>query len=641
MHKVLLDKTGEKVLLLGNEAIVRGALESGVQFASTYPGTPASEIGDTFSKIAKDSEVYFEYSTNEKVAFEAAAGAAFSGIRSMVSFKQFGLNVAFDSISPVAYVGVEGGMVVAVADDPSGWSSAQSEQDSRYLMRTAHMPVLEPSNAQECIDFVKIAFDLSERFKIPVFIRLTTRISHTRGIVTLDKIVKGNKKAKFVKNFDKYYNLPPKIIKMHENISKKIESIRTEVSETSELNHIVNTDALGKSKLGVITSGVSFNYVMDAMRGLGIELPVLKLGLTHPLPEKKTKDFIKGLESVMVVEELEPVLEKEVRALAKEANPKLEILGKGKTKEDGVKKYFPVAGEYTPELVISALSKALKKKLEFDYDAHMKKFNKLKITRRFPVLCPGCPHRATFYALKKAAGSDAVFGGDIGCYLLGVFPPFNMQDFVLSMGASVGITHGIKKAELLTGTKQKVITVVGDSTFFHAGIPALINMVYNKSNALVVVLDNRITAMTGHQPNPGMGVTGMSEPAEQIKIEDIARACGVKNVKVVDPYNLKEMEKTVKEFLENGSVSVIVAKHRCYLLEYRDKRKTGITTFEIVGELTDEEKKLLKEYACTAFYEDDKGNIQIDETMCWGCASCSQLIEAGKIKPRKKEAEKK
>jgi len=315
MHKVLLDDVGKNVILLGNEAIVRGALEAGVQFASTYPGTPASEIGDTFARVAKDAGIYFEYSTNEKVAFEAAAGAAFSGLRSMVSFKQFGLNVAFDSVSPVAYVGVEGGMVVAVADDPSGWSSAQSEQDSRYLMRTAHMPVLEPSDAQECVDFVKVAFDLSERFKIPVFARLTTRVNHTRSVVRLGKIVKGKKKAKFVKDPEKYYNLPPKIIKMHEQMAAKIEKIRSEVSEKSELNRIVNDGA--SSELGIITSGVSFNYVMDAMNELGLKLPVLKLGITHPLPERKIKAFIKKFKSIMIVEELEPVLEKEVQAFAK------------------------------------------------------------------------------------------------------------------------------------------------------------------------------------------------------------------------------------------------------------------------------------------------------------------------------------
>jgi len=636
MHKVLLDKVGKKILLLGNEAIVRGALESGVQFASTYPGTPASEIGDTFSNIAHAAGIYFEYSTNEKVALEAAAGAAFSGVRSMVSFKHFGLNVASDSVSPVAYVGVESGMVVVFADDPSGWSSAQSEQDSRCYAKFAHIPMLEPSNSQECIDFVKIAFDLSEKFKIPVFIRLTTRVCHTRSVVTLGGSVKGSRKANFVKDLEKYNNLPPKIIKMHAEIAKKIENIRSKVSEKSELNLIVNKDASGE--LGVITSGVSFNYVMDALDELDVNLPVLKLGVTYPLPKKKIGGFLKKLKSVIVVEELEPFLEKEIEAIAKDANPTLKVFGKYEKTDD--EKVFPIAGEYTPELVLVALAKVANKKLDFNYDAHTEKFNKLQIAQRFPVLCSGCPHRATFYAVKKAAGGDAVIGGDIGCYMLGVFPPFEAFDFIFSMGAGLGVSHGVKKADLTAKEgKRKVVAYVGDSTFFHAGIPALINMVFNKSNVLVVALDNRITAMTGFQPHPGTGKTGMGEPAEQIKIEDIARACGVKNVKVVDPYNIKEMMSTVKEFLEKNEVSVIVAKRQCYLLEQRAKRRNGIKipTFEVAGELTDVEKNTIIEFACPAYYIDEKGNLQIDASMCWGCACCVQLAEQGKIKASESE----
>jgi len=630
---VLVDEPGKKILLLGNMAIVRGALESGVQFASTFPGTPASEIGDTFSAIAKDAGIYFEYSVNEKVAFEAAAGAAFSGLRSVVSFKHFGLNVASDSVFPVAYVGVEGGMLVVIADDPSGWSSAQSEQDSRLYAKIAHMPMLEPTNSQECIEFVKFAFDLSEKFKIPVFIRLTTRVSHTRTLVTLGKINKGERKGKFVKDLEKYNNLPPKIIQSHEDIVKKVEDIR-KVSENSELNFIVNGDV--KSDLGIITSGVSFNYVIDSMAELGVKLPVLKLGITYPLPEKKVKNFIKRFKTLMIVEELEPFLEKEVQALAKDTNPKLKLLGKG---TGGVEKYFPTGGEYTTDTVLKSLAKATNKKLKFDYEAHLKRFDKLNIIKRFPVFCPGCPHRATFYAVKKAAGEDTVFGGDIGCYILGIFPPFEIQDFVLSMGAGMGVTHGIKKAGMETGTKQKVIAFVGDGTFFHAGIPPLINMVYNKSNVLVIVLDNRITAMTGHQPNPDTGITGMGEPAEEIKIEDIAKACGVKYVKVVDPFNIKEMESTVKEFLAKDDVSVIVAKRKCYLLESRERRRKGIEMpqFEITKPLTEECKDCLKKYSCPAVYQDEKGKLQIDETICMSCGSCAQLCEPGTIKPKKKE----
>ncbi len=632
IKKVLTDEPDKKILLLGNRAIARGALEAGVQFASTFPGTPSSEIGDTFSAVAKDAGIYFEYSVNEKVAFEAAAGAAFSGLRSMVSFKHFGLNVATDSVFPVAYVGVEGGLVVVVADDPSGWSSAQSEQDSRLYAKIAHMPMIEPSDSQECIDFVKFAYDLSEKFKIPVFIRLTTRVSHTRGVVTLSKLVKGSRKAKFVKDYDKYYNLPPKIIKMHEAIVNKIEEIR-KVSEESELNFIVNEDV--KNDLGIITSGVSFNYVIDAMESLNIKLPVLKLGITYPLPEQKIRSFIKKFKSIMIVEELEPFLENDIRSLAKDMAPELKILGKG---VNGSEKYFKIAGEYTVDTVLKALAKATGKKLPFDQEAHLEKFNKLDIIKRFPIFCPGCPHRATFYAVKKAAGEDAVFGGDIGCYILGIFPPFKMQDFILSMGAGMGVSHGIKKAGLETGTKQKVIAFVGDGTFFHAGIPPLLNMVYNKSNVLVVVLDNRITAMTGHQPNPDTGITGMGEPAEEIKIEDIARACGVKHVKVVDPFNIKEMESTVKEFLEKDGVSVIVAKRKCYLLESREKRRKGIELpkFEIPEPVSEDGEDVLKKYGCPAFYTDEEGHIRIDDTICAGCATCVQLLSPGKIKPKKR-----
>lgn len=627
--KVLIDEPGKEILLLGNRAIVRGALEAGVQFASTFPGTPSSEIGDTFSAIAKDAGIYFEYSVNEKVAFETAAGAAWSGLRSMISFKHFGLNVASDSVFPVAYIDTQGGLVVVFTDDPNGWSSAQSEQDTRPFAKVAHMPMIEPSNSQECIDFVKFAYELSEKYKIPVFIRETTRVSHTRTVVKLGKLKKGDRKAKFVKDFDRYYNMPPKIVKMHENMQKKIDKIREEVSEKSDLNVIVNGDA--KSKLGIITSGVSYNYVIDAMDRLKVKLPVLKLGITHPLPEKKIKGFIKKFKQVMVVEELDPYLENDIKAMAKDTNPKLKILGKVD------EPYFSVAGELTPDIVNKALAKVLKKKLKFDYDAHMKKFNKLDINARYPVFCAGCPHRATFYAVKKVVGDDAVYGGDIGCYMMGIFPPFNTSDFIMSMGAGMGITHGIKKAGMHTGIKQKVVAFVGDGTFFHAGMPPLLNMVYNKSDILVIVFDNRITAMTGHQPNPDTGRTGMGDPAEEIKIEDIARACGVKHVKVVDPFNIKEMEATIKDFMEKEGPKVIVAKRMCYLLEARQKRREGIEMpkMEIVEKLPEEQEKLLKGYSCPAFSEDKDGKIVIDPTVCAGCASCVQLMP-GKIRVKKK-----
>ena len=616
MHKVL--EKIEKTILLGNEAIVRGALEAGVNFATTYPGTPASEVGDTFAKIAKQVGIYFEYSTNEKVAFEAAAGAALSGLRAMVTFKHYGLNVASDSILPLAYIGINGALVIVVADDPNCWSSTQSEQDSRYYALLAHIPMLEPSDAQECKDYTKLAFEISEKFKLPVFLRTTTRVSHARGIVKFGKISKNKRKGFFEKNLERYYNLPPRIIKRHKELLEKIEKIR-EFSEKSEANFTVYGKI--KSSFGIITSGASFNYVMDALEDLGFKLPVLKLGLTYPAPTNKIKNFIKKFKSVLVVEELEPILEEKIKALAKEVNPTLKIFGKN---------VLPKAGEYNEEIVIAAICKMTGKDgIERRLERYSKKYKEIEIARRFPLMCPGCPHRATFYAAKKAAGKDTIFAGDIGCYILGIFPPLRTVDFLFCMGASEGFAHGIKKA-----TGQKIIAFIGDSTFFHAGIPGLINAVFNKSNPLIIVMDNRITAMTGHQPHPGVGITGMGEKTAEIKIEDIARACGVKNVKVVDPYNLKEMEETIKEFLEKDSVSVIVAKRECRLLAVRKMRKAGIKipVFEIDQEKCTKCRKCLDEFACPAIYEEN-GKIKINKNFCFGCGVCAQVCPAKAIHP--------
>jgi indolepyruvate ferredoxin oxidoreductase alpha subunit len=606
---ILSNEEGKKIILMGNEAIVRGALESGIGFASTYPGTPSSEVGDTFSMIAKEAGIYFEYSVNEKVALEAAAGAAFSGVRSMVSMKQFGVNVAADSLMPLAYVGTNAGMVIVAADDPGCWSSAQSEQDTRYYSRLGHIPMLEPSDPQECKDFTKFAFDLSEKFQIPVFLRTTTRVSHGRGIVKLGELVKGRTKGFFKKDLERYNNLPPHTMRMHEEILEKIERIR-KVSERTRINFVANKGR--RSKWGIIVSGVSFNYVMDALDDLNLKVPVLKLGLTYPLPEKKIKDFIRRYKSVLVVEELEPIVEREIHALAKNVNPKLKVYGKN---------FLPKSGEYNEEIIISAIERITRRKFRIGFEKYLKKYKKLNIPRRFAIMCPGCPHRATFWAVKIATGRDTVFGGDIGCYILGLYPPYRLADFVFSMGASEGIVHGIKKA-----TFQKAIAFVGDSTFFHAGIPGLINTVFNKSNPLIIIMDNRVTAMTGHQPHPGVGRTGMGERTKQIKIEDIAKACGVKNVKVVDPYNVKKMIKTVRKFLRKKDVSVIVAKRECRLLTVRRMSKVGIKIpkFEIVSSKCRKCGICLYHFACPAMYVEEN-NFRIDKNLCWGCGVCAQV----------------
>ena len=554
MEEILLKKPGKKVILLGNEAIVRGALEAGVQFVSTYPGTPASEIGDTFSKIAEKVGVYFEYSTNEKVALEAAAGASFCGLRSLIAMKHFGLNVASDFLMPLCYSGIKGGMVLLVADDPNCWSSAQSEQNTRAFAYLAHIPILEPSNPQESKDFTKLAFELSEKFKIPIIIRHTTRVSHQSAPVILGEIKTRLIKGKFIKDPHQFVTMPPRVLEMKKELLQKIEEIR-KISEKSKINLITNYKSVTSVKgRGVICSGISYLYVMEALKELNLKIPVLKLGFFYPLPEKKIEEFIKDLKKVLIVEELEPYLEKEVERLAKEVNPSLQIFGKN---------VLPEIGELKPEYVIEGISQLSGIKLAFDFKKHLAKFKEVRAKKHIPRLCPGCPYWLVFSAVKKAVDpKKVIFGGEIGCYMLAGLPPHEIQDYLYCMGSSAGVAHGIKKA-----TKQKLIAFVGDSSFFHAGIPALINAVYNKSNPLIIILDNRATAMTGCQPHPGVGKTGMGEKVKEIKIEDIVRACGVKNLKVINPLNQKEMVDTIKKFLKKNEVSVIVAQRPCVRLK--------------------------------------------------------------------------
>ena len=561
---ILSKEKGKKAVLLGNEAIVRGALESGVQFVSTYPGTPASEVGNIFAKIAKSAKVYFEFSTNEKAALEAGIGASLAGLKTLTAMKHFGVNVCADSLMPFCYTGTNGPFLLFVADDPSCWSSGQSEQNSRGYSYLAHIPTLEPSEPQECLDFVKYGFELSEKFKIPVMLRGTTRVSHQSAQVRLSEIKKGQNRA-FEINPQRFVTMPPGVLRMKKELFEKLAKIK-KTAEKSPLNKVYNLKALKKEKIGIVASGVSFLYVMEALKDLGLSLPVLKLGFFYPLPEEKIKGFIKGLKKVLVVEELEPYLEKEIKILAKEANPRLEVLGK---------ELLPEIGELKPETVILAIAKLAKKKTGFDFSAHLLKFNKVKFLKRLPQLCtakiapPGCPYWSVFSALKKAIhGKNVVIGGDIGCYMIGALPPHNLYNYMYCMGSSLGIAHGLKKAG-----KEKVIALIGDSTFFHAGIPALVNAVFNKSNPLIIIMNNEITAMTGHQPHPGMGRNGMGEGTAPVKIEEIVSACGVKNLKIIDPHRIKEMTQTIKEYLEKKEVSVIIARRMCALLANRLKKK--------------------------------------------------------------------
>jgi len=570
MEEKILQKQKRKFVLLANEAVVRGAIEAKVDFVSTYPGTPASEIGNTFYKIKEilkktNPKFHFEFSTNEKVAMEAAAGAAISGFKSLVAMKNFGLNVASDFLHTLMYSGIEGSMVIFVADDPSCWSSAQSEQNTRFYCLMAHIPTLEPSTPQEFKDFTKFAFLLSEKFKIPVMIRSTTRASHQSGPVLFGEISNSKLKfQKFIKDSKKFSTMPPRVLEMKKELFEKIEEIKKE-SENSNLNKIIYGNS--KEKVGILTSGISFSYSVEALKKLNLKLPVLKLGFVYPLPEKKILKFLRKLKKVLVVEELESYLEREISILAKKENLKVEILGKGKEIEGGRiwkerKAILPQIGELKPEYVEIAISKILKRKTSFDYELHFKKFEKIKIPQRSPILCPGCPYWSVINAIKKVVNlQDIIFGGEIGCYMLFSHKVIDLQDYLYCMGSSISVAHGISKA-----TKQKVIAFVGDSSFFHASIPALINTVFNQSNPLIIILENQTTAMTGHQPHPGVG------DGEPIKIEEVIRACRVKNVKVIDPVeNQKEFEDALREFLKKQEVSVIIARHLCALLEKKKK----------------------------------------------------------------------
>ncbi len=539
-----------KKVLLGNEAIVQGALEAGVDFVSGYPGCPSAEIGDEFGKIAAENGVYYEQSSNEKVALEAAIGASFSGLKSLVDMKSFGLNVCSDSLFPLAYTGTKAPMVIIVGDDPNCWSSAQSEQNSRGYAYLSHIPILEPADPKECYDFVKLGFEISEKFNLPIILRTTTRVAHQRMPVDFEKIENKNQKVgEFIKNFSQFSTLPPRTMEMKKELLEKIEKIKL-FAEKSKINPIIGNK---KSKVGIITSGVAHLYVAEVLEELEIDLPVLKINMFYPLAEKGVGNFIKNLKKVLIVEELDGYLEKEIKAVAKDINPKLEIYGKG-----GAPWALPEVGELNAQIVGKAIAKLTNKKYK------IQTIKVADVPHRHSKFCEGCPHVFSLSAIKRAAPEGTIFGGDIGCYMMAGLEPFSMQDYLFSMASSMGISHGVKKS-----TNQKVISLIGDATFFHSGISGLINAVYNKSNPLFIILDNRTTAMTGNEPNPGMGKTGMWQDSEELKIEEIAKACGVKNIKVLDPINAKELEDTIKEFLDKDEVSVIICRRICALLAKR------------------------------------------------------------------------
>jgi indolepyruvate ferredoxin oxidoreductase alpha subunit len=610
MHKIMSAERGSKILLLGNEAIARGALEAGVSVATTYPGTPASEIGDTLAKVAADAGVYFEYSVNEKVATEVAIGAATSGVRALVCMKHVGVNVAADALMTFAYTGTRGGFVLVTADDPSCHSS-QNEQDNRYYALFGGFPLFEPSSPQECLDMTKRAFETSEELGMPVILRTTTRIAHARAPVTVGEIRKGPAKGEFVKEPGRFVTVPAVARERHLVLLEKLkEAERT--SEASEFNLVIGE---GDKDFGVISSSIAASYVQDAIKRMSLPADLLKLGFSYPLPKEMVLKFLGHHKTVVVVEELEPILETTVRALAQQNGLETRVVGK----TDG---FFPRAHEFNEMIVTKGLSRALS--IEADKLATCEAPPDLPV--RPPVLCAGCPHSATYFAVSKAVGKKALFATDIGCYTLGVAPPYSAADLLVCMGSSVGTAGGLARMNDLP-----VIAFIGDSTFFHAGVPSLINAVHQGHRFLLMILDNRTTAMTGHQPHPGSPPDPRHPDTLPISLEDVVRGCGVKWLRTVDPYDIQNTIDSIKEALEHEGVSVIISRRECALIAPRDEKGAISRKHFIDQDACKKCRTCVAKFQCPAISSIDKVQT-IDDTLCAGCGVCAQVCPYGAIK---------
>ncbi len=569
-----------KKLMLGNEAAARGLYEAGCAFVSSYPGTPSTEITEA---AAKYPEIYAEWAPNEKVAMEAAFGASLAGRRSFCGMKHVGLNVAADPLFTIAYTGVNGGMVIAVADD-AGMHSSQNEQDSRHYARAAKLPMLEPSDSAEALAFTKLAYDLSEQFDTPVMLKMCTRIAHSQSVVETGQRVEPDAKP-YEKNPGKYIMMPGNAKRRHPVVEERLRKL-TEWAETASINRI---EPGSSHKMGIITSSTSYQYVKEAC---GDTYPVLKLGMVWPLPEKKILDFAKSVSMLVVVEELDAFIEDHCRNLG------LACVGKA---------HFPRVDELSQNEVAAELSQAFPAGVKLGGD----------IPPRPPVMCAGCPHRGLFYTLAK---NKLTVLGDIGCYTLGAVAPLGAMDTTICMGASVSGLHGFNKA--MGGESEgRTVAVIGDSTFMHSGVTGLINTAYNESHSTVIILDNSITGMTGHQQNPTTGFNLKGDPCAKIDLESLCRAVGIRRVRVVDPYDLAACDAAVKEELAADEPSVIISRRPCALLKYvKHPGPVHADPDKCVG------CKSCMKVGCPAISIRD-GKAVIDSTLCTGCGVCTQLCK--------------
>jgi len=569
--------------MLGNEAVARGIYEAGVRVVSSYPGTPSTEITEELSKYR---DIYTEWAPNEKVALETAFGASLAGARSFCAMKHVGLNVAADPLYTLSYTGVNGGLVLAVADDP-GMHSSQNEQDSRHHAAAAKVPMLEPSDSGECRDFAKLAFDLSEEFDTPVLLRLCTRVSHSQSVVEEEERTEVPL-APYEKNPQKFVMVPGNAIRRHPVVEERTKKLR-EYAETTPLNRV----EMGGTALGVIASGTAYQYAREV---LGDSASFLKLGMVNPLPERLIRDFAARVKKLVVIEELDPVVEDHCRALG------LDVHGKD---------LFPVCGEFSQGLVAKALGLPAMESRSLDE----------AIPGRPPVMCPGCPHRGLFYVLSK---NKLTVLGDIGCYTLGAAAPLSAMDSTLCMGASISGIHGYNKA-LGAKSEKRTVAVIGDSTFAHSGMTGLLNIAYNRSNSVVIILDNSITGMTGHQQNPTTGLDIHGEPAGRIDMEAFCRSLGIDDVRVVDPYDLAATEQAVKAALEKDGPSVVISRRPCALL----KTVKRLPPLHVDADKCRGCKSCMR-IGCPAISVRD-GKARIDETLCVGCGVCTQLCAFGAL----------
>ncbi len=566
--------------MLGNKAVARGLYEAGVCFISSYPGTPSTEVTE---EAAKYDEIYCEWAPNEKVAMESAFGASLAGRRSFCAQKHVGLNVAADPLYTMSYTGVNAGMVIVVADD-AGMHSSQNEQDSRHHAIAAKVPMLEPSDSAEALEFTKLAYDISEKFDTPVLLKMCTRVAHSQSLVET-----GERQVPdypYEKDIAKYVMMPGNAKKRHPIVEERTRKL-IEFAEESSVNRV----EIGDTKIGIITGSTSYQYVKEVF---GDTVSVLKLGMTNPLPEKLIKDFAAKVDKLFVVEELDPIIENHVKALG------LEVTGK---------ELLPICDEFSQNLIAKAFGKETSDSFALEDT----------IPNRPPVMCAGCPHRGLFYTLKK---NNCTVLGDIGCYTLGAVPPLGAIEMTLCMGASIGAVHGFNKVRGKE-SENKTVAVIGDSTFMHSGMTGLANVAYNQSNSTIVIVDNSITGMTGHQQNPTTGYNIKGDPAGKIDLEALCRAMGFERVRVVDPYNLEECDRVLKEELAVEAPSVIISRRPCALLKYvKHNPPLNVNRDKCVG------CKSCMRIGCPAISMKD-GKATIDTTLCVGCNVCSQLCPVG------------